>query len=611
MTTRTSIKSTALDFNAIKNNLKTFIKEKEEFKDYNFEAAGLNNILDVLAYNTHYNGLIANFALNESYLSTAQLRSSVVSLAEGIGFTPKSKTAAQAVVNLTVNTGNLANRPATLSLPVGTKFSTTVDDVTFTFQTREVCTATDDGNGFYKFKTTAGSEKIVLKEGAEKTKTFLIGSDPNNTTYIIPDKNLDIGTAIVRVFQSATSTIFSTFTNIIDATVINDDTTIYILREAPNEFYELSFGDGTTLGKAPIAGNKVTIEYLSVSGPSANSARVFTANNKITPIVGGASFTVNVTSVSDAVGGAEKEDINSIRKNAPFQYAAQNRMVTAADYSALVLRNFSTLIKDIKAFGGEDALQPQYGCVFLSIIFNDDVDSAIQETTKQSILDLAEQLSIISFELKFIDPVKTFIEAAVFFQFNPKLTTLSVNTIQERVKTEITNYFNSNIGKFDQSFRRSNLLTLIDDVDVSVLSSRAEIKMQQRIVPSLNRVNDFSLRFPVPIANPDDVNHIITSSSFVFNGDICAIRNELNTRKLQVVRLSDSRIVVDNIGEHNIVDDRVNIVGLKPDSIIGGDNFIKIRATPANQSAVSPFRNDLLEYDADLSFATGVNVTST
>ena len=142
MTTRTTIKSTALDFNAIKNNLKTFIKEKEEFKDYNFEASGLNNILDVLAYNTHYNGLVANFALNESYLSTAQLRSSVVSLAEGIGFTPKSKTAAQAVVNLTVNTGNLANRPATLSLPVGTKFSTTVDDVTFTFQTREVVTAT-------------------------------------------------------------------------------------------------------------------------------------------------------------------------------------------------------------------------------------------------------------------------------------------------------------------------------------------------------------------------------------------------------------------------------------------------------------------------------------
>lgn len=611
MTTRTTIKSTALDFNAIKNNLKTFIKEKEEFKDYNFEASGLNNILDVLAYNTHYNGLVANFALNESYLSTAQLRSSVVSLAEGIGFTPKSKTAAQAVVNLTVNTGNLANRPATLSLPVGTKFSTTVDDVTFTFQTREVVTATDDGNGFYKFKTASGSEKIVLKEGTEKTKTFLVGSDPNNTTYIIPDKNLDISTAVVRVFQSATSTVFATYKNIIEATVINDDTTIYILREAPNEFYELSFGDGETLGTAPIAGNKVTIEYLAVAGPTANSARVFTANNKLTPITGGSAFTVNVTSISDAVGGSEKEDINSIRKNAPFQYAAQNRMVTAADYSSLVLRNFSTLIKDIKAFGGEDAIQPQYGCVFMSIVFNDDVDASIQESTKRSILDLAEQLSVISFELKFIDPVKTFIEAAVFFQFNPKLTTLSVNTIQERVKTEITNYFNSSIGKFDQSFRRSNLLTLIDDVDVSVLSSRAEIKMQQRIVPNLNRVNDFSLRFPSDIAAPDDVKHIITSSSFVFNGDICAIRNQLNSRKLQVIRLSDSRIVVDNIGEHNLVDNRVNIVGLQPDSIVGGDDFIKIIITPANQSAVSPFRNDILEYDADLSFATGVNVTST
>ena len=130
----TTIKSTELDFATIKNNLKTNFERHAEFSDYNFEGSGLSNILDVLATNTHYNALIANFALNESYLSTAQLRSSLVSLAEGIGYIPKSKTASRGTETLTTNTGDLSGRPSTLSLPTGTKFTTTVDDVSF--QTR-------------------------------------------------------------------------------------------------------------------------------------------------------------------------------------------------------------------------------------------------------------------------------------------------------------------------------------------------------------------------------------------------------------------------------------------------------------------------------------------
>ena len=60
----TTIKSTQLDFDTIKTSLKDYLKAKTEFSDYNFEGSGLNNILDVLAYNTHLNGLIANFSLN-------------------------------------------------------------------------------------------------------------------------------------------------------------------------------------------------------------------------------------------------------------------------------------------------------------------------------------------------------------------------------------------------------------------------------------------------------------------------------------------------------------------------------------------------------------------
>lgn len=604
----TTIKSTELDFNTIKNNLKVFLAGKDEFADYNYEGSGLSNILDVLAYNTHYNGLIANFALNESYLSTAQLRSSLVSLAEGIGYIPKSRTAAAATVNINVNTGNLANRPSILSLSKGTKFTSSVDDVTYTFQTTETISAIDNGFGLYEFKTADGSKNISLKEGVSKTKTFIVGPDSINDVYIIPDKNIDMETAVVKIYETPSDTAFTTFIALGKATTINANTRLYIMKEAPNEFFELTFGDGVTLGKAPEAGNKVVVEYLQVKGEAANTAALFSASAKKS--VEGQQFNVNTTTVTNAIGGSTKESMASIRKNAPFQYATQNRMVTSADYATLVLTNFGSLIKDIQAFGGEDALLPEFGVVFISIVFNDDVTLETITTTKNSIVDLADQLSVVGFDIKFDDPVETFIETEVFFQFNPKLGSLSLNTIQDDVQATIDSYFSDNTGRFNQSFRKSNLLNAIDEVDTSVLSSRANVKVQRRFTPSLDRLEDHTLRYPVTLAEPDDKNIIIKTTPFQYQSKTCIIENKLNTNKLQVKALDDQTIIADNIGSYNSVTGIISIVGLQVQSVIGGDAFIKVTATPANESAISPLRNDVLNYDRGPSFASAVNVTT-
>ena len=605
----TTIKSTELDFNTIKNNLKTELASKSEFADYNFEASGLSNILDVLAVNTHYNGLIANFALNESYLSTAQLRSSLVSLAEGIGYIPKSKTASMATVTLSTNTGDLSGRPSTLALASGTKFTASVDDVTYTFQTTETVTATDNGYGYYSYLTPDGSTNIGIKEGIAKTKTFFVGRDSVDDVYVIPDKNMDMETAIVKVYQSATDTAFTSYINIGKSSTINANTRLYIMKEAPNGFYEITFGDGITLGAAPEAGNKIVIEYLQVSGSIANGASAFIAKSKIQVL--GSDYDVNTVTFTNSIGGAEEETMSSIRKNAPFQYATQNRMVTAVDYSTLVLSNFGTLIKDIQAFGGEDALEPEFGVVFLSVVFNSDVTADTITTTKDAITDLSKQLSVVGFDIKFEDPVTTFIETEIFFQFNPKLGSLSLNSVQDNVQTEINNYFSSNIGKFNQTFRRSNLLSDVDEVSTSVLSSRANIKVQRRFTPTTDTLQDHTLRYPVDIAEPDDVNYIITTTPFQFNGKTCIIRNKLGSNKLQVVALGEQSIESDNIGSYNNKSGVISIVGLRIQSVIGGDAFIKVTAVPANQSAISPLRNDILEYDAGPSFATGVVVTTT
>ena len=237
----TTINSSDLDFDSIKTNLKTYLKQQSEFKDYDFDASGLSNLLDVLAYNTHINGLTANMALNESFLNTAQLRSSVVSHAETLGYIPQSKTSAQATINLSFNIGVDQNDvPEKLQILSGYKFTSSVDDASYTFQTQGLIEAINDGNNFFQFKTLDGNVNIPIFEGVSKTKTFFAGEDAEDTVYIIPDANLDRQTAIIKIFDSPTSSDFTTYINLETANNITATTPAYILKEAPNGFFELT-----------------------------------------------------------------------------------------------------------------------------------------------------------------------------------------------------------------------------------------------------------------------------------------------------------------------------------------------------------------------------------
>jgi len=167
-----TINSSDLDFNTIKNNLKTYFQQQSEFADYNFEASGLSNILDVLAYNTHLNGLIANVGINESFLSSSQLRSSVVSHAENLGYYPRSKTGASIDVTVTVKTSDTAT--STITLPAYSSFTSDVDGTTYNFLTTASHTGTNDGSGNFSIRTSAADTSIPITQGTFRTKTFLV-----------------------------------------------------------------------------------------------------------------------------------------------------------------------------------------------------------------------------------------------------------------------------------------------------------------------------------------------------------------------------------------------------------------------------------------------------
>tara|TARA_B100000575_G_scaffold294076_1_gene307891 strand:+ start:4494 stop:6320 length:1827 start_codon:yes stop_codon:yes gene_type:complete len=594
-----TIKSTQLDFDTIKNRLKDKLKEQTEFADYNFEASGLNNLLDVLAYNSHFNGLTANFALNESFLNTAQLRSSVVAHAETLGYVPSSYTSAQAKLKLSILVPTTP-RPSSVTLPRGATFTSSVDDVSYNFQTRENFVATDDGNGSYEFKTSTGETSIPVFEGIEREKTFIVGEKTDLQIYVIPDVSIDISTIRVRVFDSTTGTTFSTYTDIKNAVRITNDSTYYQIKEVPNGYYELIFGDGISSGKAPVAGNKIVVDYLSTKGTAANNATTFTTN--VTLDVSGTLYPLSVATNSASAGGAFKESIESIRRNAPIAFSSQRRLVTAEDYRAQILANYGSFLDDVIAWGGHDNVPQIYGRVYAGLKFKSNIDATTQIEVKDDIItELSDNLAIMSIDLEFADAVTTKLELSTFFNLDPDLTSLTAQAVENQVKNTINSFFNTNLKKFNKVFRRSSLLTVIDALDVAILNSRMEVKMQREQGIDVGQSLTYTINFPAAIAQPDDVNRILTSSLFTFNGKDCLIRNVLNSNKLEIID-NDGAIQVDNIGSYDAGTGTVSLVGFNPTALQTPN--LQISVVPANQSTIRPLRNFVLDIDNVKSIAT-------
>lgn len=606
------IRSSDLDFDTIKANLKTYFQAKSEFADYDFDASGLNNILDVLAYNTHLNGLTANFAINESFLSSAQLRSSVVSHAETVGYYPASKTGATATIGLKAVTTDTITSNSTI--PAYTTFTGTLGDTTYTFQTLEAHTATNDGTGTFEYKTDNGLTAVNITEGTQKTKTFIVGETTDNQTYIIPDAELDKDTLKVEVFDTTTSSTFTTYTDIENAVRVDTNSTIYIIRETPNGNFEMIFGEGNVLGKSPVAGNKIVVTYLATNGPDANSISSFTADNQVT--IGGTNYNLTVTTTVNSAGGSEKESIESIKANAPITFASQQRLVTADDYKAIISQRFTQLLDDVAAWGGEDNIPATFGDVYVSLSFKAGISEAVKASTKTTIQNvIAPNLGVMSIDVEFVDPVNTFIELAITFDFDPDLTNLTLDATQANIKSAMSTFFTNNLGKFDSIFRRSTLLTTIDALSPAILNSDISVKVQQNFTPTLNTAKDFSIPFPVALAAPDDVNRILESTPFTINGNTCVIRNRLSSTTLEIFDNTNGTVITDNIGSYNQTTGNVAINGFGGNVTAFNGDSIKISVRPANQNTIKPLRNYIIKLDTGKTSAAGTidfqNTTTT
>jgi hypothetical protein len=500
-----NLKVTELDFNQIKTNLKNFLKTQTEFNDYDFDGSGMSVLLDVLAYNTHYNAMNAHFSLNEAFLDSAQIRGNVVTRAKLLGYVPRSILSARASITLVVDvTGEDGSIPTTLTLPRGTKLNTLVDGEEFQFVVLDNHTATISDN---KFTFT----DIGIAEGSFKSLKYRVDNDIENQKFQLSDVDADTSTLRVRVQDNEESTAFDIYTKFESLKSVDATTKTYYLQENSNEYYEIYFGDGVT-GFKPINNNIVTLDYIFTNGKDANGAKTFSMVDN----VGGFS-TISVTTLTKAAGGVDQETTESIRFNAPLTFTSQNRAVTSDDYSAIIKKSF-TNIDSISTWGGEDNDPPDYGKAFVAIkpLTSSVLTAAEKDEIKNTIL---KGKNVVSITPEILDPNFTFLELDVFFKYNPNLTDRSSSDLQSVVRDTISDYNFNNLNKFDGVFRHSQLLKNIDNSDPSIQNSTVRPRMFQNIsATNTIATNTFNLTFTSPFyQSGESTKHIISSTAFKIN----------------------------------------------------------------------------------------------
>ena len=580
----TKLQVNELDFDDIKNNLKTYMKNQTEFTDYNFEGSGLSTIIDLLAYNTHYLAMNANMAVNESFLDTATLRSSVVSHAKTLGYTPRSARAPVAYVDVTLNSFTCGS--ATISK--GTKFTTKVNDSTYGFVVNAAQTVSPV-NGITRFVN------LPIYEGTLVTAKYTVDSANLDKKYMVTDARADTTTLKVSVQNSVSDATLTTYTLATDISQVTKTSDVYFLQEVEDGKFEVYFGDGV-VGSKPTDGNIIILEYIVTNKDKANGASVFSGTS-----VGGESD-ITVATLVSASGGAEPETIESIKYNAPLDYSSQGRAVTTQDYKTIVPQVYADT-KAIQVWGGEDNNPPRYGQVYLAIKTQSGVN--LTQAQKDSIVKLLDGYNIASVRPTIVDPEITKLRLTSTVKFDSKSTTNTATSIETIVTNVLTTYNNSDLQNFDGIFRFSKLSRLIDAADNSILSNITTLKIEKTIKPVLNTSSQYILDYSNALYNPHSGHNatmggIVVSTGFTIAGNSNTIfiddDGNGNIRTYYLVG-GTTRTYLNNTA--GTVDYSTGLVTLPSLTITGtsnSDGTVSVVVQPKSNDIV-PVRNQLLEID--------------
>ena len=607
------LRVTEFDFDAVKENLKTFLKNQNQFTDYDFEGSGMNILLDTLAYNTHYLGFNANMLANEMFLDSASLRSSVVSHAKMLGYEVSSPRAPKATINVSLTTSN-----STAIMSAGTTFNTTIDGVSFQFVTINDKTSQNTGSSI-PFDSTE------IYEGTYASTKYIVDSNDVDQRFMLTDIRADTTTLTVKVQNSTTDTTSTTYTKATDITQLSSVSTVYYLQETESGKFEIYFGDGAT-SVAVSDGNVVILNYVITNKTAANGASSFVRTESIDTVTN-----ISVTTVANASGGAEAESSSSIKLNAPLDYASQGRAVTAEDYKVYVRKLFPNT-QAVSVWGGEDgsyntstgvSSTPEYGKVFISVKST----TALNLTTsqKENLVKDLSSFKVASITPVVVDPETTFLILGISFNYNSSATTRGKSDLETLVINTITAYSDTRLETFNSPFRHSQLTGQIDDVDNSILNNTATVTMGKFFTPTLNTSTNYTINFANTFYNPHSGHNssgggILASTGFQINGDTTTeyFFDEDGAGAVRIYSVvSGTRTYFSSAaGTVDYTNGTVSINSVKITSVSDVDgetsNNIRITTIPSSNDIV-PVRNQILEIDLVNSTVTGQvdNTTTT
>lgn len=532
------LRVTELDFDTIKQNLKTFLNQQSEFTDYDFEGSGLSVLLDILAYNTHYQAYYLNMVANEAFMDTALLRDSVVSHAKTLGYVPYSRKASRATINFTAN--STSNTVSSVTIPKGFRFlSNDIDGVSYSFVTLSETTVT-------KSNTSFSFINLPIYEGQLVTYSYNHNQATNpKQIFTLPDVGVDTTTISVTVQPSSTNTDISVYTLAADVSNTSTQSQVFYLQEGKKEQYEIYFGGGV-IGQSLPDGAVVNITYLITNGDVANKANNFVATGTLTDSLNNSLSDFIIDPVSSAAGGAERESVDNIKFAAPLQYTTQNRLVTFSDYEAYITKNYPS-VDSVSVWGGEDETPPSFGVVYVAL--KPKTNYYLSDAEKQRIIDeIIKPKAIVAVQTIIRDPEYLYLLISPTVTYNPNKTTLTETQLKTAIRNAVLLYKTTNLDKFDSQFILSKIQDAIDNVDTnSIIGSRVSVRVQKRFTPSLNSSTAYKINFNVPLRRGTIGNKL--TSTFFTVADSSGIDREVQFDEIPQSFSGISSISVTNPGQ--------------------------------------------------------------
>jgi len=606
-----SVSISELDFSEIKKSLISYFKTSDsEFKDWDYTGSNLNTLIDVLAHNTHYNAMLSHLAINETFIDSAQLRQNVVSAAKLIGYTPRSVISAKATINIQVQLFD--STPEEYVIPRGSAFSGNLSN-TQTGKNYNFTNLEDIKCKKLAQTNTYVAENVVLHQGYIETVNMQINNLLNKNEYVIDNKEIDTNTLKVIVYPEKSSQYLEVYSRFTDVTGINETSLIYFLYENYESKYVVSFGNNV-FGKRPDNLNILRLQYLVSDGDKANKITQFTYTDFLdtTKVSNIQTETVSISS-----GGAAREEINSIKYNAPIQYIAQNRAVTADDYKALIYAQYPNA-GTISVWGGEDNIPAQYGKVFICIRPNSTSDDVVPLQDKLEILSFLRGKKVMSIIPEIVDPEYIDIVIDVLFKYNPNLTDSATTEIERAIREKIVSFNNDYLQSFDGIFRHSMLSRVVDTSLPCVLNSLIRVFVSKQIVFDSNSPKEIILKYGTALQIDDD-KVVINSSGFYKDGILHyfgdrADVNDMNRRILTLFyydTASNKNIIVNNnAGEVDLSNGIAKILPITVDDMSTDANTNNTTQTvyldmiPISNDIISQ-RNQLIRINTNRMFVYG------